>query len=352
MASWAARSAALPLLQPRRRRTRGPPDLAHDGLGQRRRIGRQDLGRARDRDRPTPRPGRPGSGRRPLPSPPATGRPPWTPRADRGAAPFPAARRPTRPRVDPEQGVGARRSRRGRRRGTPTGGRRAPATRGRARGRRPASGSPAPAPATTKPRRPAAEVRTADRGPLTARRSRDRARARASRRRDRLGRRRGSPSSGSRKARLRCTGPGRPPPVPPTASARRPGTASDRQDAAEAAAGTPGADGPAHRGPEQAVLFDGLGGADAMELGRPVGGDGEQRHAGLVGLDHRRVQLDGRGPAGGHDRRRPAGRQTQAEGDEAGRALVEHHVDPDPAVGGQGHRAAASSVTREPRRRR
>ena len=51
---------------------------------------------------------------------------------------------------------------------------------------------------------------------------------------------------------------------------------------------------------------------DALQLGRTVGGAREQRHARLVGLDDRGVQLDGRGAAGRqHDRRAPA-RQARA----------------------------------------
>ena len=54
---------------------------------------------------------------------------------------------------------------------------------------------------------------------------------------------------------------------------------------------------PAHRGPVEAPLVDGLGCADAAQLRRAVRGQHEQRHAGVVGLDDRSVELDRSGAA-------------------------------------------------------
>ena len=79
--------------------------------------------------------------------------------------------------------------------------------------------------------------------------------------------------------------------------------------------------------PKRWRLVDGLRRADVVELGRPVGRAHEQRHAGQVGLDDRRVQLDGGGAAGGeHDDGLARGGR-QAEGQEAAAALVVVDVD-------------------------
>jgi hypothetical protein len=78
-------------------------------------------------------------------------------------------------------------------------------------------------------------------------------------------------------------------------------------------------------------LVDGLVGARADQLRGPVGGQGEQRHAGVGRLQHRGVQVR-RGRAGGRaDRHRPAGPQREPEGQEPGGALVDPHVQAQPA---------------------
>ncbi len=64
---------------------------------------------------------------------------------------------------------------------------------------------------------------------------------------------------------------------------------------------------PAHCVPVQLELVDGLVGAGAAQLGRPVGGQHQQRHPGLVGLDDRGVEVR-RGRARGAQHRRRAGR--------------------------------------------
>ena len=86
-------------------------------------------------------------------------------------------------------------------------------------------------------------------------------------------------TSGSRKGRLRWTGPGR----PPTRARRvRPGLAGQRAPVAGRARpglGQAGLAEPAHRGAVQLDLVDGLVGADPPQLRRPVGGEHDQRHA-------------------------------------------------------------------------
>ena len=112
----------------------------------------------------------------------------------------------------------------------------------------------------------------------------------------------GSPTSGSRKARSRWTGPG-----PPVAAGRL-GHGSRRQGrhGPIRPPRAPGRREPAHGRAVEAGLVDGLGGTDVLQFGRPVRGAHQQRHAGLVGLDHGRMQLGGGRPAGhdDHGRRR------------------------------------------------
>ena len=92
-------------------------------------------------------------------------------------------------------------------------------------------------------------------------------------------------------------------------------------------------------------LVDGLRSADIEQLGRPVRGAHEHRHACEVRLDDRRVQLDGgRAARGQHDGGLPRA-QGQAQREEAGAALVVVDVDLDAVAGGQrqGHRRRARS---------
>ena len=71
--------------------------------------------------------------------------------------------------------------------------------------------------------------------------------------------------------------------------------------------GTPGVVEPAHRVAVELHLVDGLAGAGVAQLGRAVGGAHDQRHAAVVGLEHRGVEV-GRGGArrAQHDRGTPA----------------------------------------------
>ena len=63
--------------------------------------------------------------------------------------------------------------------------------------------------------------------------------------------------------------------------------------------------------PEQPVLVHRLGRTHVVQLGRPIGRDHQQGYGRLVGLHHRRVQLNRRGAAGGEHHRRHARRQAQ-----------------------------------------
>ena len=70
-------------------------------------------------------------------------------------------------------------------------------------------------------------------------------------------------------------------------------------------------------------LVDRLPGADVAQLRRAVGGQHEQRHARLVGLDHGGRVVGGGGAGGAGDRGGDAGRLGQAEREEGGAALVQ-----------------------------
>ena len=70
-------------------------------------------------------------------------------------------------------------------------------------------------------------------------------------------------------------------------------------------------------------LVDRLPGAELAQLGRAVGGEDEQRHARLVGLDHRGRVVGRRGARGAGERHRHAGRLGQPEREEAAAALVD-----------------------------
>ena len=102
-----------------------------------------------------------------------------------------------------------------------------------------------------------------------------------------------------------------------------------------------------HRGAEQARLVDGLVGARADELERAVGADDDQRHPGVGGLEHRRVQVRDGGPGGDDDGHRAPGAQREPDREEAGRALVDAHVQAHPPHGVGGvHREQQRRVAR------
>ncbi len=258
-------------------------DRRGHGDGQGRRIAPTTHGSPPVRDRPRPRRVDHDLGRPPARARPAS--------VDHPGRPRPAQAQdhvgtPAGDRWDPQQGVGGGHGQRRRGPGTPSGDRPAPATRGPRPAACTAPGSPAPAPATIRPRPPGAgQIGPPGRG---TRRRRSRSRRRATGRRPARPRRQGGrpdPTSGSRNARLRWTGPGpagppsRPPPDRP--AERPPGARRRpcRPPRARPPSAPPDRTGrPGRRS----------GGADAVQLGGPVGGDGDQGDAGVVGLHHGR----------------------------------------------------------------
>ncbi len=70
-------------------------------------------------------------------------------------------------------------------------------------------------------------------------------------------------------------------------------------------------EGPAGRGGEQPVLFNGLGGTGVVQLGRPVRRADDERNPGVVRLDDRRMELGGGGAARHADDGRPPRRHRQ-----------------------------------------
>ena len=89
---------------------------------------------------------------------------------------------------------------------------------------------------------------------------------------------------------------------------------------------------PAHRVAVQLRLVDRLARAGVAQLGRPVGGAHEQRYPRVRGLDHRGMEVRGRGSRGAAHDRGPAAGEPDAERAERGRALVEDDLDADPVV--------------------
>ena len=147
-----------------------------------------------------------------------------------------------------------------------------------------------------------------------------------------------SPTSGSRKARFRWTGPGPRGPVPCLGKGpcgERPPRFGLRLLRHSGITCPPGRCG------EEPHLVDGLRRPDMMQLGRTVGRADDERHPTLVGLDDRRVKLGGGGSARHADDGRPAGGHGETEGEEPGAALVEADMDPQPAGQGKGHRRRA-----------
>ena len=79
-------------------------------------------------------------------------------------------------------------------------------------------------------------------------------------------------------------------------------------------------DEPFRRAAVELDLIDRLPGPDVAELGRAVRGEDDQRHPRLVGLDHRRGQVGGRGARGTRDGHRAPRRLGGAEGEEPRRS--------------------------------
>ena len=140
-----------------------------------------------------------------------------------------------------------------------------------------------------------------------------------------------SPASGSRYGRFRCTGPGRPRARAEGRGKRLFGDVAQHQ-ALLSVTGVvdrvrhrqigfvP------HRRCEHAGLAGGLVRADAAQLGRAVGGQQQQWHAGVVCLERGRQQVRDRGARRADDGCRHPGLSSDAERREAGDALVDAHV--------------------------
>ena len=210
--------------------------------------------------------------------------------------------------------------------------------------RRTTSGRPAPAPATIRPFAPgrARPTRASSvPGSGTLRTGSARCQGRPLRRP--AGRSPGRFNKGSRNARLACTGPG---PIGPAVASATRRLASDRQVRRAASSGTPGSTAQRRAPANKPGLFDGLRGADVMELGRPVGRANDHRHPGQVGLHDGGVDLGRRRPARGEENRRPAGGEPDPEGEEGRRALVEAHMQGDAALPGEGDRERGGSRAR------
>ena len=96
----------------------------------------------------------------------------------------------------------------------------------------------------------------------------------------------------------------------------------------------------AHVAEYERLVVDRLVGAGRAEAGRPVGGEGEQREAAVGRLEHGGVEV-GDGAAGGrHHGDRPVGpggppALGDAEGEEAGLALIDAHPDVEEPGGGR-----------------
>ena len=95
---------------------------------------------------------------------------------------------------------------------------------------------------------------------------------------------------------------------------------------------------PADVAAEDPDLVDGLRRASVAQLGRPVGGQQDERDARQRRLDDGGQQLrDGR-PGRHDDGDRPARRAGETQREEPGRALVEQHADAQARVGARGER--------------
>ena len=119
---------------------------------------------------------------------------------------------------------------------------------------------------------------------------------------------------------LRCTGPGGSPSA--VQYARQASDLIHRSRSGPASAEV-GLEEPPDRVSEQLQLVDRLPGADLAQLRRPVGGEDDQRHPRLVGLDHGGQQVGGSGPGGARDDDRSPRGLRRAEREESGAALVD-----------------------------
>ncbi len=99
----------------------------------------------------------------------------------------------------------------------------------------------------------------------------------------------------------------------------------------------------ADRATEQPRLLGGLVGVGAAEPGRPVGGEEHERHAGVRRLEDGRVQVRDRRAAGRDDDDRAVAGAGDAEGQEAGRPLVDARVQHQPLLRGRRERQSSAA---------
>ena len=96
----------------------------------------------------------------------------------------------------------------------------------------------------------------------------------------------------------------------------------------------------------ETVLIDGLGGSHIAKFGWPVRRHHDERHVGLMRLDHRSVQLCGGSTTRGEEYERRSGRDCRSQRDKTRRPLVKNDVKLHPILGRQGERKRRASGTR------
>ena len=100
--------------------------------------------------------------------------------------------------------------------------------------------------------------------------------------------------------------------------------------------------------PKMPSCSRGLVRADAAQFERAVGGEQDQRHPGVVRLEHRGVQVGDRGAGGRDDQHRSAGLDGEAEGEKPGDPLVDANVQAHDAGRSNSAAASASACERDP----
>jgi hypothetical protein len=92
---------------------------------------------------------------------------------------------------------------------------------------------------------------------------------------------------------------------------------------------------PTHAATKQALLLNGLGRTDIMQLKRTVGGAHDHRYSRQVGLDHSRMNLCRRSAAGGDQHRGPASREPYSKGKEGRGAFINTDMQSHPVLARQ-----------------
>ena len=97
-------------------------------------------------------------------------------------------------------------------------------------------------------------------------------------------------------------------------------------------------------GVEQTLLDGRLIRTDSPQLGRPIGGEQQQRHPGVEGLHRGREEVRDSRAAGAHERDGDPGLPCDAQGGEPGDPLVDPHVHAQRALVGEGRRGQRESL--------